>query len=103
MAQAVDPSSIRVALLAGGTSGEREISLASVEGAGEALRAAGFIVEAFDPASREDLKKLRRCVSLSSRQGGRGRVPPRFPRDDWASLHRAGGVGERDGDEQSQV
>ena len=56
MAQAVDPSSIRVALLAGGTSGEREISLASGEGAGEALRAAGFIVEAFDPASREDLK-----------------------------------------------
>ena len=50
MAQAVDPSSIRVALLAGGTSGEREISLASGEGAGEALRAAGFIVEAFDPA-----------------------------------------------------
>ena len=34
MAQAVDPSSIRVALLAGGTSGEREISLASGEGAG---------------------------------------------------------------------
>ena len=58
MAQTVDPSSIRVALLAGGTSGEREISLASGEGAGEALRAAGFIVEAFDPASREDLKKL---------------------------------------------
>ena len=58
MAQTVDPSSIRVALLAGGTSGEREISLASGEGAGEALRAAGFIVEAFDPASREDLKNL---------------------------------------------
>ena len=55
MAQTVDPSSIRVALLAGGTSGEREISLASGEGAGEALRAAGFIVEAFDPASRRNL------------------------------------------------
>lgn len=58
MAQTIDPSSIRVALLAGGTSGEREISLASGEGAGEALRTAGFTVECFDPAVKEDLKKL---------------------------------------------
>lgn len=58
MAQSLDPSSIRVALLAGGTSGEREISLASGEGAGEALREAGFAVDAFDPASKEDLKQL---------------------------------------------
>lgn len=58
MAQTIDPSTIRVALLAGGTSGEREISLASGEGAGEALRSAGFTVENFDPALKDDLKKL---------------------------------------------
>lgn len=58
MAQSLDPSSIHVALLAGGTSGEREISLASGEGAGEALREAGFTVDTFDPASKEDLKQL---------------------------------------------
>lgn len=55
---ALEPSSCRVALLAGGTSGEREISLASGKGAGEALRQAGFTVDEFDPASKEDLKQL---------------------------------------------
>lgn len=54
----IDPASCRVALLAGGTSGEREISLASGKGAGEALRTAGFIVDEYDPASKEDLKAL---------------------------------------------
>lgn len=58
MATALNPSSIRVALLAGGTSGEREISLASGKGAGEALREAGFSVDEFDPASKDDLKAL---------------------------------------------
>lgn len=58
MAQSLDPSSIRVALLAGGTSGERKISLASGEGAGAALREAGFEVDMFDPASKEELKQL---------------------------------------------
>ena len=38
MAAVVEPAKCRVALLAGGTSGEREISLASGKGAGEALR-----------------------------------------------------------------
>ena len=58
MKASVEPSSCRVALLAGGTSGEREISLASGKGAGEALRQAGFVVDEFDPASKEDLKRL---------------------------------------------
>ena len=52
------PEELRVALLAGGASDEREISLASGRGAGEALRAAGFSVTEFDPASKKDLQAL---------------------------------------------
>ena len=58
MAAVVEPAKCRVALLAGGTSGEREISLASGKGAGEALREAGFIVQELDPAKKDHLKKL---------------------------------------------
>ena len=54
----VNPSECRVALLAGGTSGEREISLASGEGARKALEEAGFTVEWIDPAKADDLKRL---------------------------------------------
>lgn len=53
-----DSKDIRVALLAGGTSGEREISLASGKGARKALEQAGFQVDQFDPANAEDLKAL---------------------------------------------
>lgn len=53
-----NPENIRVALLAGGKSGEREVSLASGEGAKAALMEAGFQVSVFDPASKEDLKEL---------------------------------------------
>lgn len=53
-----DPSKTRVALLAGGTSGERPISLKSAEGAKGALQEAGYMVEQLDPAESEDLKKL---------------------------------------------
>lgn len=52
------PESCNVALIAGGTSGERPISLASKDGAKKALEQAGFQVEWLDPAEREDLKKL---------------------------------------------
>lgn len=52
------PSEMQVALLCGGTSGEREISLASGQGAKEALLEAGFAVTELDPASKEDLKRL---------------------------------------------
>lgn len=52
------PSECKVALLAGGTSGEREISIASGEGAKKALEEAGFTVDWIDPARKEDLKAL---------------------------------------------
>lgn len=55
---AIDPRSIRVALIAGGTSGEREISLASGDGAQEALFQAGFETVRLDPANKEDLVTL---------------------------------------------
>ena len=51
-------SECRVALLAGGKSGEREVSLASAEGAREALEEAGYTVTPLDPADKEDLKRL---------------------------------------------
>ncbi|OUO92544.1 D-alanine--D-alanine ligase [Gordonibacter sp. An230] len=48
----------RVALLAGGKSGEREVSLASGEGARKALVKAGYDVTVLDPSDKEDLKLL---------------------------------------------
>lgn len=48
----------KIALLAGGTSGEREISRASGRGAQQALEEAGFSVEVLDPARKEELIKL---------------------------------------------
>lgn len=58
MTQTIDPSSINVALLMGGKSGEREISLASGYSALKALQEAGFQVAAIDTGSPEDLKTL---------------------------------------------
>ena len=55
---AIDPRSTKVALIAGGTSGEREISQASGDGVQGALLEAGFSVDRLDPAKKEDLKKL---------------------------------------------
>ena len=54
----VNPKECRVALLSGGTSGERSISLASGEGAKGALEEAGFEEVVIDPAEKDDLKKL---------------------------------------------
>ena len=54
----INPSEIHVALLAGGTSGEREISLKSGDGSQKAIEEAGFKVTRLDPANREDLKSL---------------------------------------------
>lgn len=54
----MDPIQLKVAVLAGGTSGEREISIASGAGACMALREAGFTPELLDPANKEDLKAL---------------------------------------------
>lgn len=55
---AVNPAECRVALLAGGSSGEREISIASGKGALGALEEAGYNVTWIDPSVKEDLKKL---------------------------------------------
>lgn len=55
---AIVPSDIKVALLSGGSSGEREISLASGEGAKGALEEAGFAVTMLDPANKADLVQL---------------------------------------------
>ena len=54
----INPKECKVALLAGGTSGERSISLASGEGAKGALEEAGFQVTTIDPAEKNDLKRL---------------------------------------------
>lgn len=58
MASTINPQDISVALLAGGKSGEREISLASGKAVYDALLAAGFAVEQIDPASKKDLVRL---------------------------------------------
>lgn len=58
MSECFDPRQCRVALLAGGKSGEREISLASGKGALDALKEASFDVTVLDPANKEDLKRL---------------------------------------------
>lgn len=55
---AIDPSAISVALLSGGASDEREISLASGQGARQALEEAGFMVTMLDPIDKEDLVEL---------------------------------------------
>ena len=52
------PANCKVALLAGGTSGEREISLASGAGARKALETAGYTVTQLDPAERNDIRRL---------------------------------------------
>lgn len=54
----INPEEIKVALLAGGTSGEREISIASGKGASEALKQAGFNVTVLDPADQKSLISL---------------------------------------------
>jgi D-alanine-D-alanine ligase len=54
----INPQTTSVALLAGGKSGERDISLASGKAVYEALTAAGFSVTHIDPAKKEDLVTL---------------------------------------------
>jgi D-alanine-D-alanine ligase len=58
MASAFNPAQCKVALLCGGRSDEREISLKSGEGALNALNEAGFPVTVLDPAKKEDLVTL---------------------------------------------
>lgn len=52
------PKETKVALLSGGNSGEREISIASGKGALVALNEAGYDVTCFDPVNKSDLIEL---------------------------------------------
>ena len=76
----IDPRSLgKVAVLFGGTSAEREVSLMSGTGVLDALRARGVDAHAFDPAERElaDLRRegFARCfVALHGRHGEDGTV-----------------------------
>lgn len=54
----IKPQEIRVAVLSGGSSGERAVSIESGKGVAAALREAGFCVDTLDPSSKEDLIKL---------------------------------------------
>ena len=58
MSSQFEPNSIKVALLAGGKSGEREVSLSSGKSVEQALKNVGFMVEMLDPANKEDLRTL---------------------------------------------
>jgi D-alanine-D-alanine ligase len=58
MADTIIPQETSVALIAGGKSGEREISLISGKAVYEALLQAGFSVTQIDPADKNDLVKL---------------------------------------------
>lgn len=53
-----EPNTIKVALLAGGKSGEREVSLSSGKSVEKALKSAGFKVTMLDPAEKLDLQTL---------------------------------------------
>lgn len=55
---AIKPTDYKVAVICGGTSAERDVSLKSGEGASEALKEAGFDVTVLDPAHKEDLMRL---------------------------------------------
>lgn len=76
----IDPKSMgKVAVLFGGSSAEREVSIMSGKGVLEALRAGGVDAHAFDPAAR-DLAELKRegfarCfIALHGRHGEDGTV-----------------------------
>ena len=58
MAYSGNPKDYSVAVIFGGTSGEREVSLNSGACCARALEELGFAVDTVDPASRDDLKKL---------------------------------------------
>lgn len=63
VAHAFSPEQVRVALLSGGTSAERDISILSGNGAEEALTQAGFAVRRIDPATEADMDALASAVA----------------------------------------
>ena len=80
MSQAIDPKSFgKVAVLMGGKSAEREVSLMSGAGVLKALQSKGVDAHAFDPAERDlvELKRknFKRCfIALHGRFGEDGTV-----------------------------
>jgi D-alanine-D-alanine ligase len=80
MSSAIDPKSFgKVAVLMGGKSAEREVSLMSGAGVLKALQAKGVDAHAFDPAERDlvELKRkgFKRCfIALHGRFGEDGTV-----------------------------
>jgi len=69
----------KIAVLMGGTSAEREISLLSGNGVLAALKSGGFDAHAFDPAERpmDDLRRegFARCfIALHGRHGEDGAI-----------------------------
>ena len=80
MTEAIDPKSLgKVAVLMGGKSAEREVSLMSGAGVLKALQSKGVNAHAFDPAQRDigELKRkgFKRCfIALHGRFGEDGTV-----------------------------
>ena len=80
MSPAIDVAALgRVAVLMGGTSAEREVSLMSGSGVLQALRSQGVDAHVFDPAERElgDLRRegyARAFIALHGRHGEDGTV-----------------------------
>lgn len=58
MTGTLDPTTCKVVVLCGGTSGERKVSLASGKAVSEALKQVGFQVTVMDPAEKDTLKAL---------------------------------------------
>lgn len=58
MPNAINRDECKIAVLCGGKSEEREVSLNSGKAVSEALKGAGYDVTTLDPASKEDLKQL---------------------------------------------
>ena len=58
MVKPFDPTACKVAVLRGGTSEERKVSLASGESVAAALKTVGFQVTVLDPAEKQDLIDL---------------------------------------------
>lgn len=58
MAETLSSTTCKVAVLSGGISGERDVSLASGKSVSEALEKTGYTVTVLDPAEKNDLLKL---------------------------------------------
>ena len=88
----------KVAVLMGGRSAEREVSLMSGQGVLQALRASGVNAHAFDPAER-DLSELKRegfdrCfIALHGRYGEDGTVQGEVDQSELKQAHAESAFG----------